>query len=235
MLNFNIKDYQPGPGHVESWIQRRPCHCVCMLIAVCNAIKQGNVGCTQIKSMKSLKLKSDDLLRSQETTVVVELSGIIDRDWAANIGDKCKILGMESEQPVMQLDRYIFTGEYQDAIGSHVLLEQKSDEDDTDEEDTDAGPRKRLEYSCKTHKKLSMKRAFLVEKEDESSSQVFADVSRRARPPVSPVELMETATASEPDGARGNSIPQDNSLSTRNTDTDSVQKDNPKSQITESR
>ena len=40
---------------------------------------------------------------------------------------------MESEQPVMQLDRYIFTGEYQDAIGSHVLLEQKSDEDDTDE------------------------------------------------------------------------------------------------------
>lgn len=34
--------------------------------------------------------------------------------------------GLETDSPVLQLDEYIFAGEYEDAVGTYVLLEEKS-------------------------------------------------------------------------------------------------------------
>ncbi|XP_028670584.1 general transcription factor 3C polypeptide 6 [Erpetoichthys calabaricus] len=102
----------------------------------------------------------------EDQLVVVELSGIIDSDFLTKGVDKCKILGIDSEQPIMQVGRYVFAGEYEDALGSCVIFDEKKEEDALTESPS------QLKYKCHTIKKLMMKRTFLSEiKEGESPSE----------------------------------------------------------------
>ncbi|KAL4593456.1 general transcription factor 3C polypeptide 6, partial [Arapaima gigas] len=58
----------------------------------------------------------------EEQLVVVELSGIINSDFLTLCDGKCKILGIDSEQPMMQIGRYVFAGEYEGKCGNNNFI-----------------------------------------------------------------------------------------------------------------
>ncbi|XP_036025147.1 general transcription factor 3C polypeptide 6 isoform X3 [Onychomys torridus] len=97
----------------------------------------------------------------EEQFVLVELSGIIDSDFLSKCENKCKILGIDTERPILQVDSYVFTGEYEDTLGTCVIFEEGVER--MDPEGTD---RTVLKYKCHTMKKLSMTRTLLTEKKE---------------------------------------------------------------------
>ncbi|KAG7454798.1 hypothetical protein MATL_G00263500 [Megalops atlanticus] len=100
----------------------------------------------------------------EEQLVVVELSGIIDSDFLTKCQGKVKIVGIDTEQPIMQVGRYVFAGEYEDVLGTCVVFEEKQGSDARPE----ASPQ--LRYRCHTVKKLMMQRTFLTEKKQGEPS-----------------------------------------------------------------
>ncbi|KAM3608913.1 uncharacterized protein V6R79_006696 [Siganus canaliculatus] len=108
----------------------------------------------------------EDEWEEEEQIVVVELSGIINNDFLSKCRDTCKILDIDSETPMMQVGQYVFAGEYEDALGSCVLFEERPQKGKDQN-----GPK--LKYMCNTVKKLMMQRVFLTEKtECETSTEV---------------------------------------------------------------
>lgn len=96
----------------------------------------------------------------EEQLVVVELSGIIDPDFLLKCRNECKIVGIDTEQPIMQVDRCVFAGEYEDVLGTCVIFEE------TSEPDSEIEDKLLLQYKYHTVKKLLMKRTFLSEKKE---------------------------------------------------------------------
>uniref|UniRef100_A0A8C9PGE2 General transcription factor 3C polypeptide 6 n=1 Tax=Spermophilus dauricus TaxID=99837 RepID=A0A8C9PGE2_SPEDA len=97
----------------------------------------------------------------QEQFVLVELSGIIDSDFLSKCENKCKILGIDTERPIMQLDSYVFAGEYEDTLGTCVIFEENPEH-----VDAEGNNKTLLKYKCHTMKKLSMTRTLLTEKKE---------------------------------------------------------------------
>lgn len=102
----------------------------------------------------------EDEWEEEEQLVVAELSGMISSDLISSRQGACKIVDIDSEQPMMQVGRYLFAGEYEDAVGTCVIFEEDG-----------AGSTSALKYKCHTMKKLKLQRTFLSErKEDEPVS-----------------------------------------------------------------
>ncbi|KAM7118135.1 general transcription factor 3C polypeptide 6 isoform 1-T1 [Ciconia maguari] len=97
----------------------------------------------------------------EEQLVMVELSGIIDSDFLEKCENKCKILGIETERPILQVDRYVFAGEYEDTLGTCVVFEEN-----TEHVDAEGNQKVQLKYKCHTMKKLNMTRTLLTEKKE---------------------------------------------------------------------
>ncbi|XP_066104465.1 general transcription factor 3C polypeptide 6 isoform X3 [Saccopteryx bilineata] len=66
----------------------------------------------------------EEEVEEAEQLVLVELSGIIDSDFLSKCENKCKILGIDTERPILQLDNYVFAGEYEDTLGTCVIFEE---------------------------------------------------------------------------------------------------------------
>ncbi|XP_032999502.1 general transcription factor 3C polypeptide 6 isoform X2 [Lacerta agilis] len=96
----------------------------------------------------------------EEQLVMVELSGIIDSDFLEKCENKCKILGIDTERPILQVDRYVFAGEYEDTLGTCLVFEENEDHD------AEGNPKIQLKYKCHTMKKLNMTRTLLTEKKE---------------------------------------------------------------------
>ncbi|NWI10235.1 TF3C6 factor, partial [Crypturellus soui] len=96
-----------------------------------------------------------------EQLVMVELSGIIDSDFLEKCENKCKILGIETERPILQVDRYVFAGEYEDTLGTCLFFEEN-----TEQVDAEGNQKLQLKYKCHTMKKLNMTRTLLTEKKE---------------------------------------------------------------------
>ncbi|XP_066466810.1 general transcription factor 3C polypeptide 6 [Tiliqua scincoides] len=101
----------------------------------------------------------------QEQLVMVELSGIIDSDFLEKCENKCKILGIDTERPILQVDRYVFAGEYEDTLGTCVVFEENKDQ-----VDAEGNQKLQLQYKCHTMKKLNMTRTLLTEKKEGEES-----------------------------------------------------------------
>ncbi|KAM8999984.1 general transcription factor 3C polypeptide 6 [Sarcophilus harrisii] len=101
----------------------------------------------------------------EEQLVMVELSGIIDSEFLTRCGNKCKILGIDTERPILQVDSYVFAGEYEDTLGTCVVFEEN-----TDQVDAEGNHKTELKYKCHTMKKLSMTRTLLTEKKEGEES-----------------------------------------------------------------
>ncbi|NWH57373.1 TF3C6 factor, partial [Geococcyx californianus] len=96
-----------------------------------------------------------------EQLVMVELSGIIDSNFLERCENKCKILGIETERPILQVDRYVFAGEYEDTLGTCVFFEENKEQ-----ADAEGNQKVQLKYKCHTMKKLNMTRTLLTEKKE---------------------------------------------------------------------
>uniref|UniRef100_A0AAY4A4I1 Transcription factor TFIIIC triple barrel domain-containing protein n=1 Tax=Denticeps clupeoides TaxID=299321 RepID=A0AAY4A4I1_9TELE len=94
----------------------------------------------------------------QEHLVVAELSGIINSDFLSTVQGACKMVAVDSAHPVMQVGRYVFAGEYEDALGTCVILEE------SERASADGSPK--LRYRCHTMKKLMLQRTFLTDRKD---------------------------------------------------------------------
>lgn len=97
----------------------------------------------------------------EEHLILVELKGVIDNEFLYNCKSaNCRLLGIDSDEPVLQIGNYTFTGEFKECIGTHVLFEELQAMDSNDDQGT-----KKLKYKCSTIKTLEMTRVFLVEKD----------------------------------------------------------------------
>ncbi|XP_004461269.1 general transcription factor 3C polypeptide 6 isoform X1 [Dasypus novemcinctus] len=97
----------------------------------------------------------------EEQLVLMELSGIIDSDFLSKCENKCKILGIDTERPILQMDSYVFAGEYEDTLGTCVIFEEN-----VEHVDAEGNNKTVLKYKYHTMKKLSMTRTLLTEKKE---------------------------------------------------------------------
>ncbi|XP_036174300.1 general transcription factor 3C polypeptide 6 isoform X3 [Myotis myotis] len=104
-------------------------------------------------------------VEEEEQLVLVELSGIIDSDFLSKCENKCKILGIDTERPILQVDSYVFAGEYEDTLGTCVIFEEN-----VEHVDAEGNNKTVLKYKCHTMKKLSMTRTLLTEKKEGEES-----------------------------------------------------------------
>ncbi|XP_074224585.1 general transcription factor 3C polypeptide 6 [Camelus bactrianus] len=105
--------------------------------------------------------EADEEEEEAEQLVLVELSGIIDSDFLSKCENKCKILGIDTERPILQVDSYVFAGEYEDTLGTCVIFEET-----VEHADAEGNNKTVLKYKCHTMKKLSMTRTLLTEKKE---------------------------------------------------------------------
>ncbi|KAJ8373761.1 hypothetical protein SKAU_G00043410 [Synaphobranchus kaupii] len=106
----------------------------------------------------------EDEWEEEEQLVVVELSGLINSDFLTKCQGQLKVVGINTEQPMIQVGNYVFAGEYEDALGTCVIFEENRGCDG----DAESSPK--LEYKCHTVKKLMMQRTFLTEKKEGDPS-----------------------------------------------------------------
>lgn len=115
-----------------------------------------------------------------EELVHVEINGIF-QDLGTGAGSDLsaisKFVGLESEQPIVQIGNQVFAGTYEDCVGTSLFFtlgtsdREEADDDDDDQEGLsgaqkvfDNRPKKKVEYLCKSDKKLVLKRVFLTPK-----------------------------------------------------------------------
>ncbi|XP_069101206.1 general transcription factor 3C polypeptide 6-like [Argopecten irradians] len=115
----------------------------------------------------------------EESTVVVELSGILESDFISECGGDCKVLGINTDRPLLQLDRYTFSGEYADTMGTNLIFTQGDvvTHGPTKFHEMADNPTKNLEFLCKVDKKLNMSRVFVSK---TASDQADKDSDRDA-------------------------------------------------------
>nr|XP_012420060.1 PREDICTED: general transcription factor 3C polypeptide 6 isoform X1 [Odobenus rosmarus divergens] len=109
--------------------------------------------------------EEEEAVSGTEQLVLVELSGIIDSDFLSKCENKCKILGIDTERPILQVDSYVFAGEYEDTLGTCVIFEEN-----VEHGDAEGSSKTVLKYKCHTMKKLSMTRTLLTEKKEGEES-----------------------------------------------------------------
>ncbi|XP_030853403.1 general transcription factor 3C polypeptide 6-like isoform X2 [Strongylocentrotus purpuratus] len=97
---------------------------------------------------------SDGEWVEEEHLMLVELTGVLDYQYFAKSDKVCKLLGIGTENPVLQIGNYVFKGEYKKTVGTAVFFEQEKDDS------------KDWSYKCCTNKMLEMRRVFLQPKEN---------------------------------------------------------------------
>ncbi|XP_028410793.1 general transcription factor 3C polypeptide 6-like [Dendronephthya gigantea] len=110
--------------------------------------------------------ENDEEWEEEEQLVVVHLSGIIDNEYlkkcnAAN----CKVLGIDTDEPAMQIDRMVFSGSYNESIGTNIIFEENC-------EMVHGETEKNSKYMCHTTKNLDMIRVFLKNTQNEKNSEL---------------------------------------------------------------
>jgi len=118
---------------------------------------------------------SDSEYEYEEAVVLVELNGIIDSNFLLQEQTPTKILGIDTEKPILQIGHYIFAGDYEDTLGSVIAYEPTTTVNSEEKEIQD------YKFICKTDKKISMKRIFLQDKESsktDDSKEHHSDMNK---------------------------------------------------------
>ncbi|XP_018667070.2 general transcription factor 3C polypeptide 6-like [Ciona intestinalis] len=113
----------------------------------------------------------------EDEYVVLNLLGLISEEFLKTCdSSRVKVIGLlDSEEPVFQLDRFVFVGKREKASGTCVLFKvDKEEEPSTSEEEESSIFRKPeedsenvgIKYFCCTEKTLVMNQAFLSNKND---------------------------------------------------------------------
>ncbi|XP_004411285.1 PREDICTED: general transcription factor 3C polypeptide 6-like [Odobenus rosmarus divergens] len=97
-----------------------------------------------------------------EQLVLMELSRVFESDFPSKCENKCKIWGLDTERPILQVGSYVLAGVYEDTHGTYVTFEAN-----VEHGDAEGSNKTILKYKCHAMKKLSMTRTFLTEKKGE--------------------------------------------------------------------
>lgn len=123
-------------------------------------------------------VESDSEYEEEETLVMVELHGVIDSEiFAQDSFEKFKILAIDSERPILQVENFVFSGEYEHTMGTAVFFEEEDKRVKKCDPVFCKKPSRMLKYVCKTNKKLTMKRVFISEKQAESNTNLKVEHS----------------------------------------------------------
>ncbi|BES93800.1 general transcription factor IIIC, polypeptide 6, alpha [Nesidiocoris tenuis] len=76
-----------------------------------------------------------------------------------------KLIGLESNTPILQLGNQVFQGEWKDSVGTQVMFEQ-DDKSPTADPAFNESPPLSVKYACRTDKILRMSRIFVNSKKD---------------------------------------------------------------------
>ena len=107
-----------------------------------------------------------------EELIHVEINGIFQDLFKSGGQDLAsKFIGLDSEQPIVQIGNQVFAGTFEDTLGTSLFFtvdEKPTDQDDEEIPDLekvfDNSPSKTVKYVCKSDKKLVLKRVFLTPK-----------------------------------------------------------------------
>jgi len=95
--------------------------------------------------------ESSDEWEEEEQFVLVELKGLLEIDDLKDCTtDNSYVWGADTDNPILKLNRYVFSGEYDDTLGTAVFFEE-----------TEKNGEKHLEYKCHTTRKLETVRSHL--------------------------------------------------------------------------
>ncbi|XP_065066885.1 general transcription factor 3C polypeptide 6-like [Rhopilema esculentum] len=104
---------------------------------------------------------SSDEWEEEEQYVLVELQGLIETDHLKNCTkENSFVWGADTESPVLKLNHYVFSGEYNDTVGTAVFFEEK-----------EIDGKMKLKYKCHTTRKLEAIRSCLQPKEDQAPNE----------------------------------------------------------------
>lgn len=152
--------------------------------------------------------ESDGEYEEEDTLVMVELHGVIDSEiFAQDSFAKFKILAVDSERPILQVENFVFSGEYEHTMGTAVFFEEEDKRVKKCDPVFCKKPSRMLKYVCKTNKKLTMKRVFISEKQpgDPQSTQA-EEHSEHAEPSEagSSSSLSDTSLTTDPEESHTN-------------------------------
>jgi len=125
---------------------------------------------------------SESEYEEEETLVMVDLHGVIDSElFSQDSFNKFKVLGMDTDQPVLQVENFMFNGEYAQTMGTAVMFEEEEKRVKKSDPVFSKKPPRMLKYVCKTNKMLNMKRVFVSEKAKEGECHGNEDDDRNEK------------------------------------------------------
>ncbi|XP_071177918.1 general transcription factor 3C polypeptide 6-like isoform X2 [Mytilus edulis] len=143
-----------------------------------------------------------------EMTFIVELSGILDSDLLSKVKGNCQVLGIDTDKPLLQLEQYTFTGEYEDTLGTGLVFEERDKSASQLKEtrqnilhhllgEDSINTAVDLEFSHAVNKKLIMKRAFLTPEDETDGEPLTSDTIENVD---TTAEDESSRTSTRPDG-----------------------------------
>lgn len=121
---------------------------------------------------------SDD---EEEYTVYVDFGSHFPFDDFLEPDPQIKLIGLDTKQPIAQINGRFYEGEYDFAMGTKLLFGLSSDEPESYSQDWfgTKDPAEPYTFFDKTNKVLKMKRIFISKKEDEDSSQIKEELNSK--------------------------------------------------------
>ncbi|XP_055299881.1 general transcription factor 3C polypeptide 6 [Sitodiplosis mosellana] len=123
-------------------------------------------------SSKTTTDKDDDRYETEEFYVYVDLDTKLLDDQLTKSNAKIKFLGIDTENPIMQLNNQLFKGAYEYSMGTHCFFSESKRPGGVEDACFQEMPAKLYDYFAKTDKVLRMQRIFVEEKESETDSEL---------------------------------------------------------------
>lgn len=121
--------------------------------------------------------ETDSEYEEEEATILVELKGVIDSDLLTQMPfEKFKLIGLETDNPILQLNNYCFSGEYDETLGTALIFEEEAKKYKKSDPIFCNDPTTRLKYVCHTTKVLNMRRIFIAENKTKETSDAQDEI-----------------------------------------------------------
>ncbi|XP_065912528.1 general transcription factor 3C polypeptide 6-like [Dysidea avara] len=104
-------------------------------------------------------------VEEEEQLVFVEFQGLPDPTILRQKGS-CTMLGIDTTEPFLQIDRCFFRGKYEDAIGTYLLFKQGTEHD-------------QVMYLCKTTKRMIAEQVSIRKKHQNEGDEQELEASQQ--------------------------------------------------------
>lgn len=118
----------------------------------------------------------------EEMLIFADFENYLTTEELADPNVRVKVIGIDSESPVIQINNDVYRGSYDFALGTNVFLEEDEERKNTNDPLYNADPPKFYKYSGQGNKVLRMKRIFTTPKADVATvKKEPADTTEESR------------------------------------------------------